>query len=170
MKDMKRRKLSAFSAIAALVAALASCIAPITDVYPIMIYISVSNEDGENLLDSITPNSFAGKEIRAEWMEGTYVADTISLWEKEALGVTRYYMPMMDGLMYRVKDGKQVLCFGELAGDEDFDNEPLTLHWPDGTTDVITVKANGTLFTRKYKLNGEVVAKDTRAPMINIVK
>lgn len=65
-----------------------------------------------------------------------------------------------------------MLYFGELAGDGDYDDEPLTIHWPDGTTDVITIKNKVYLSSasRKYKLNGKVVAKDTGSPIINIVK
>jgi hypothetical protein len=79
---------------------------------------------------------------------------------------------MMDGLMYVTRNGEPMLYFGELAGDGDYDDEPFTIHWPDGSTDVITVKNKTYLSSanRKYKLNGEVVAKDTGSPIISIVK
>ena len=142
----------------------------IQDWAPIDIYIKVSNAEGQNLLDSTTANSFVGKEISAEWMGETYVADTISWREKQYM--TRVYLPMMNGLMYVTKNGEQMLYFGELAGDGDYDDEPLTIHWPDGSKDVITIKNTVHLSSasRKYKLNGEVVAKDTGAPVISIVK
>ena len=115
-----------------------SCNPPIMDWYPIMIYVKVSNAEGQNLLDSVTTNNFLDKEISAEWMGDTYIADTVSLWEKQH--VTREYLPMMDGLMYVTRNGEPMLYFGELAGDGDYDDEPFTIHWPDGSTDVITVK------------------------------
>ena len=147
-----------------------SCNPPIMDWYPIMIYVKVSNAEGQNLLDSVTPNNFIDKKISAEWMGDTYMADTVSLWEKQHM--TRMYLPKMDGLMYVTKNGEQMLYFGELAGDGDYDDEPLTIHWPDGSTDVITVKNKAYLSSanRKYKLNGKVVAKDTGSPIISIVK
>jgi len=147
-----------------------SCDPPIMDWNPINIYVKVTNAEGQNLLDSVTLNNFVDKEISAEWMGETYVADTISLWEKQHM--TRMYLPMMNGLMYVTKNGEQMLYFGELAGDGDYDDEPLTIHWPDGSTDVITVKNKAYLSSanRKYKLNGEVVAKDTGSPIISIVK
>ena len=147
-----------------------SCDPPIMDWNPINIYVKVTNAEGQNLLDSVTLNNFVDKEISAEWMGETYVADTISLWEKQHM--TRMYLPMMNGLMYVTKNGEQMLYFGELAGDGDYDDEPLTIHWPDGSTDVITVKNKTYLSSanRKYKLNGEVVAKDTGTPIISIVK
>ena len=142
----------------------------IQDWAPIEIYVKVSNAEGQNLLDSTTLNNFFGEEISAEWRGEAYVADTISLWEKKHM--TREYLPMMNGLMYVTKNGEQMLYFGELAGDGDYDDEPLTIHWPDGSTDVITIKNTVHLSSasRKYKLNGEVVAKDTGAPVISIVK
>ena len=142
----------------------------IQDWAPIDIYIKVSNAEGKNLLDSTTANNFVGKEISAEWMDETYVADTISWREKQYM--TRMYRPMMNGLMYVTKDGEQMLYFGELAGDGDYDDEPLTIHWPDGSTDVITIKNKAHLSSadRKFKLNDEVVAKDTTRPVISIVK
>jgi hypothetical protein len=137
---------------------------------PIRIYVKVSNAEGKNLLDSTTIGSFVGKEISAEWKGETYIADTVSLWKKQHM--TRVYLPMMDGLMYVTKNGEQMLYFGELAGDGDYDDEPFTIHWPDGSTDVITVKNKAYLSSadRKFKLNGKVVAKDTGSPIINIVK
>ena len=73
-------------------------------------------------------------------------------------------------------DGKSKLCFGDISGHGTYDDEPLTLHWPDGSTDVITVKASAiegyrsVKLNRKFKLNGKVVARDTSSPEINIVK
>lgn len=86
--------------------------------------------------------------------------------------MTRVYLPEMKGLMYVTKDGEPMLYFGELAGDGDYNDEPLTIHWPDGSTDVITIKNKAHLSSadRKFKLNGEVVAKDTTRPVISIVK
>lgn len=167
---MKKSILKSMLLMVATSVMLVSCDPPIQDWNPINIYVKVTNAEGQNLLDSVTLNNFVDKEISAEWMGETYVADTISLWEKQHM--TRMYLPMMNGLMYVTKNGEQMLYFGELAGDGDYDDEPLTIHWPDGSTDVITVKNKTYLSSanRKYKLNGEVVAKDTGSPIINIVK
>ena len=151
-----------------------SCDPMIWDVAPINIYVSVSNANGQNLLDSITPNNFVGKEITAEWDGQIYVADTIS--ERQKQVITREYMPEMNGLMYVVKEGKQALCFGEIDGAGTWENEPLTLRWPDGSTDVITIDAwahqgyRNLKTYRKFKLNGEVVGQETQRPVINIIK
>ena len=167
---MKKSILKSMLLMVATSVMLVSCDPPIQDWNPINIYIKVSNAEGQNLLDTATPNNFAEKEISAEWMDETYVADTISLWEKQHM--TRMYLPKMHGLMYKTKNGEKVLYFGELAGDGDYEDEPLTIHWPDGSTDVITIKNKAYLSSadRKFKLNGEVVAKDTTRPVISIVK
>ena len=158
----------------AFAATFVSCDPMIWDLTPINIYVTVSNADGQNMLDSITPNNFVGKEITAEWDGEIYVADTIPAWQRQVM--TREYMPEMNGLMYVVKDGKQALCFGEIDGADTWEEEPLTLRWPDGSTDVITVEAWAhqgyrklTTF-REFKLNGEVVGLETQKPVINIVK
>ena len=147
-----------------------ACNPPIQDWNPIVVYIKVSNAEGQNLLDAATPNNFVDKEISAEWMGETYVADSLSFWDKQHM--TRMYLPIMNGLMYVTKNGEPMLYFGELAGDGDYNDEPFTIHWPDGSTDVITIKNKAHLSSanRKYKLNGEVVAKDTGNPIISIVK
>ena len=167
---MKKSILKSMLLMVATSVMIVSCDPPIMDWYPIKIYIKVSNAEGQNLLDSVTTNNFLDKEISAEWMGDTYIADTVSLWEKQH--TTRVYIPEMNGLMYITKNGEQMLYFGELAGDGDYDDEPLTIYWPDGSTDVITIKNKAYLSSadRKYKLNGEVVAKDTGSPIISIVK
>ena len=167
---MKKSILKSMLLMVATSVMLVSCDPPIQDWNPINIYVKVTNAEGQNLLDSVTLNNFVDKEISAEWMGETYVADTISLWKKQHM--TRMYLPMMNGLMYVTKNGEQMLYFGELAGDGDYDDEPLTIHWPDGSTDVITVKNKAYLSSanRKFKLNGKVVAKDTGSPIISIVK
>ena len=146
----------------------------IWDIIPMRIHITVSNAEGQNLLDPTTPNSFNYSDITAVWMGETYTADTISLFDKEYM--TRMLIGHMHGLVYVIEHGKAQLYFGDLTGHDTFDDEPLTLHWPDGTTDVITVKASAiegyksVKLNRKFKLNGKVVAKDTSSPHIEVVK
>jgi hypothetical protein len=163
----------------ALVLALTTCFTSchndvIWDIIPMRIHITVSNADGQNLLDPTTPNSFDYRNITAEWMGESYTADTISLFEKE--NMTRMLIGHMHGLVYVIEHGKAQLYFGDLTGHDTFEDEPLTLHWPDGSTDIITVKASAiegyknAKLNRKFKLNGKVVAKDTSSPLIEVVK
>lgn len=165
-----------FTALAlALVTCFTSCDNDVIwDIIPMRIHITVSNAEGQNLLDPTIPNSFNYSGITAEWLGETYTADTISLFDKEYM--TRMLIGHMHGLVYVIEHGKAQLYFGDLTGHDTFDDEPLTLHWPDGTTDVITVKASAiegyksVKLNRKFKLNGKVVAKDTSSPLIEVVK
>lgn len=165
-----------FTALAlALVTCFTSCDNDVIwDIIPMRIHITVSNVEGQNLLDPTTPNSFNYSDITAEWMGETYTADTISLFDKEHM--TRMLIGHMHGLVYVIEHGKAQLYFGDLTGHNTFNDEPLTLHWPDGTTDVITVEASAiegpqnVKLKRKFMLNGKVVAKDTSSPLIEVVK
>jgi hypothetical protein len=146
----------------------------IWDIAPINIYVIVYNADGQNLLDSITPNNFVVMNITAEWMGETYTADSLSLLDREAM--TREYPGEMHGLMYVTKDGKPMLYFGELNGHATYDDEPLTLYWPDGSTDIIRVKAwadegyRDLKVYRRFTYNLLNVTKDTSNPIIKIIK
>lgn len=171
---MRKTRHNLMALAIALTAGLAACDTPEWDILPIDIYINVSNSSGQNLLDTATPDNFLGKEITAEWKGETYTADSI-FWINKA-AATRMYLAEMFGLHYTSFDGTDMLYFGELSGHATFNDEPLTIHWPDGSTDVITVKASAhegfrdVTLKRKFKLNGKTVAKDTSCPVINIVK
>lgn len=151
-----------------------SCEPMIWDIIPMNIYIDVMNANGKSLLDSITPDNFVGKEITAEWKDETYVADTISLLEKEVL--TRLYPGVMHGLMYVTKNDRPMLYFGELNGHATYNDEPLTLYWPDGSTDIISVRAwakegyRDVKLYRRFTLNRLNVIKNTSNPIIKIIK
>ena len=172
---MKKTKLHLMALAVVLTSGLMSCDnGTIWDISPMKIYITVSNAEGQDLLNPDTPNSIDYCKVSAEWMGETYVGDTLSLYSKQQM--TRMFMPEMHGLMYITEHGKSKLYFGDISGHGTYDDEPLTLCWPDGSTDVITVKASAiegyrsVKLNRKFKLNGKVVARDTSSPEINIVK
>ena len=141
----------------------------IWDFWPIEIYMAIQDAEGNNMLDPANPDS-----IVAEFRGESYVADTTSHWRNG----TRYYLPEMYGLRYmKLKDSTDVLYFGEIDGAERWTDEPLTIKWPDGTTDVITISSSienplsaNPIIERSYKLNGKEVEKDISNPIIRIVK
>ena len=141
----------------------------IWDFWPIEIFMAIQDAEGNNMLDPANPDS-----IVAEFRGESYVADTTSHWRN----ATRAIMPTMYGLRYmKLKDSTDVLFFGEIDGAGRWTDEPLTIKWPDGTTDVITISSsikNGTtanpIIKRTYKLNGKEVEKDISNPIIRIVK
>lgn len=143
----------------------------ITDYTPINIYITLQNAEEVDLLDPEHPDS-----IVAHFKGESYLADTVGY----NRNTTRYYMPRMYGLKYtQLEEGLNVLYFGEIDGGETYNEEPLTIEWPDGTTDVISInseikrnKKDGypEVVNRYYKLNGKEVARDIFDPLIHIIK
>lgn len=153
---------------------------PIVDWYPVNLYVTVQDSQGNDLLDpDHTDNFFAGaslvfrgRQYDVQGIEGNpYYAVN-----------TKYYKPYMRGLLlahdtlYFSKDQKEFcyfLVFGELDGAEDMD-EDIVLQWRDGTSDTIhyhcsdhKVEKNGNGeweidCQRDWKLNGTPAANPFR--------
>ena len=90
----------------------------IWDFAPIVLYISVQDAQGNDLLNPLTKGSIANQGIKAIYKGETYEKDA-PLNER-----TRAYMAYFTGLQTEVsKDGKYYLTFGEFNGDHTFDNQ-----------------------------------------------
>ena len=147
------------------------------DISPITALLIVENADGQNLLDPNTPNNFVGDTIIAEWMGKTYaMTDTIPINSETAR--TRAIGTYMYGLVYLlIEDSIPALYFGQIDGAGHYDDEPATIHWPDGSTDVISITASYKWsekkgphdFVRKFKLNGKVISEGQN-PQITLMK
>ena len=147
------------------------------DISPITALLIVENAEGQNLLDPNTPNNFVGDTIIAEWMGKTYVmTDTVPINSETAR--TRAIGTYMYGLIYLlIEDSIPALYFGQINATAHYDDEPATIHWPDGSTDVISITASYKWsekkgphdFVRKFKLNGKVIS-DGVNPQITLVK
>lgn len=143
------------------------------DYMPIKIYMTVQNAEGVNLLD---PENLDG--IKATFKDEVFAADTTC--DCPLYYHTRYLPTDMHGLIcMQLKDGTYALYFGEIDGGGTYKEEPLTIEWPDGTTDIISInseikkrKNDGypEVVNRYFKLNGKVVAEDDCAPIIHIYK
>ena len=147
------------------------------DISPITALLIVENAEGQNLLDPNTPNNFVGDTIIAEWMGKTYVmTDTVPINSETAR--TRAIGTYMYGLIYLlIEDSIPALYFGQINATAHYDDEPATIHWPDGSTDVISITASYKWsekkgphdFVRKFKLNGKVISEGVN-PQITLVK
>ena len=106
----------------------------IWDYSPVVCYVAVEDADGHDLLDPQTEGNILGQDIKADFMGDTYELNA-------EVVQTRYYLARFTGLqlVYGGDEERYYLRFGELAGENTYENEPLTLHWGDGSTDVITV-------------------------------
>lgn len=144
------------------------------DIAPIILQIQLSNENGEDLLHPDTPGSYADKTITATYQGKTYTKD---VFEDNKIPYGRAYLATLFGI-YTVQqnNGCYALKFGELDGEETYENETITLDWADGTQDVITFssrlkwKGGKPKFNNWYKLNGKEVDNDTRSPIFKIRK
>ena len=96
----------------------------IWDFAPIVLYISVQDAQGNDLLNPLTKGSIANQGIKAIYKGETYEKDA-PLNER-----TRAYMAYFTGLQTEVsKDGKYYLTFGEFNGDHTLlnsDGFPIT--------------------------------------------
>lgn len=145
----------------------------LVDYLPIEIYMTVQNAEGVNLLD---PENLDG--IKATFNDEVYAADTTC--DCSHFSPTREYPARMHGLIcMKLKDGTYALYFGELDGGGYYKEEPLTIEWPNGTTDVICInseikpnKKDGypEVVNRYFKLNGKVVDEGSCSPLIQIYK
>ena len=147
----------------------------IWDFYPIQIHITLTGENGEDLLNPATPGTYAGLITTATYQDETYVKDVF--YGNNVPYESRAYMAHLDGIYtIKLQDGRYALRFGELNGDDTYKNETITIDWGNGTEDVITFssklkwKGNDPVFNRSYKLNGKEVDKDTRTPIIDVKK
>lgn len=132
----------------------------IWDFAPIVLYISVQDAQGSDLLNPFTKGSIAYQGIKAIYKGETYEKDA-PLNER-----TRAYMAHFTGLQTWIdKDGKYYLTFGEFNGDHTFDNEKVEIDWNDGKErSVITFSSkltwkskNEPVFDRKFCLNGQEI-------------
>lgn len=130
----------------------------IWDFAPIVLYISVQDEQGYDLLNPDTQGSIASNDIKATFRGNIY--------EKDALiAQTRFYMPTFGGLQTGItKKGKYFLTFGELSGTSTFDNEEVIIDWGDNTQDVLTFSnkltwksKNEPVINRNFCLNGKEI-------------
>lgn len=147
---MKNRISALAIALLAAATATTSCL-KIWDIAPITVKVYVSNAEGADLLDPQTVGAFDPAAISATWQGETYaVSDgeipleygTVSE-EGNATAVTRAYVPMFYGLsIFTDNNGRRYLYFGELSGEENFNNEVLTIDWGNGTVDHITIYNN----------------------------
>ena len=146
----------------------------IWDFIPIEIYITLTDENGADLLNPDTPGSYAALATTATFRDKTYAKDEF---KEEDIQKTRYIMPKMRGIRTFLRnDGRYALAFGELDQTTTYKDEKLTIDWGNGTQDVITFssrikwKGEKPYNISSYKLNGKEAAKDTPWPTIDIRK
>lgn len=126
----------------------------IWDIAPIVLYISVQDAAGNDLLNPETPGNIANQGIKAIYKDKTYEKDI-------PVAQTKAYLAILYGLQtIKDKSGRYYLAFGEFDGAKTFEDESVTIDWNDGSTDVITFSSKLTwvakkpVTNRKFCLNG----------------
>ena len=132
------------------------------------IYFSVKDAAGANLLDPQVSSNLLANEITVEYEGKTFpLENSVD---------TRFNMPRSLGLRKELlgKEKKRVLSFGEFSPEHQYKGETFTIHWGDGTKDVVKFdlyitwkKQNPTIHKRLY-LNDKEYSKDSF--LIKIVK
>lgn len=102
----------------------------IWDIAPFVINITVSDKDGNDLLNPETSLSIANNGIKAIFGGETFEMDSMPV----ADGQSRAVLAVFRGLYsYQGSDGRYRLSFGEFAGDRNYDPQELVIDWNDGT-------------------------------------
>lgn len=140
-----------------------------TDYIPIELVVTVCDADGNDLLDStVVGNLVDGAPITATYKDEEYTCKGYrEVWYPD----TRTYMPNFYGLKFQDKyqynkdipstgytepQKRGLLLFGEFSGEQKHDLTEVTLHWPDGTQDVIAFKNHRAGVSHcTYYLNGK---------------
>ena len=123
----------------------------IRDWNPVNFDIQVVDSNGKDLLDPSNDNS---------WLIGTTICfmdekDTIDQACLDNIYQTKYYLPHYEGV--RLMSSARALPnwflrFGEFDGADSYEDDKLTITWPDGKTNIIT-------YTRKFNVFRTDVSK-----------
>lgn len=127
----------------------------IWDFAPINFTFFVQDEQGNDLLSPLTEGNILGQDIKATYRGKEYKLNELTLPN------TKAYLATLYGLHIVEREDGSCLCFGELQGEDTYEDETITLDWGDGTRDVITFSSRLTWnspedpeFDRHFYLNG----------------
>lgn len=141
----------------------------IWDIAPFVINITVSDKDGNDLLNPETSFSIANNGIKAIFGGETFEMDSMPV----ADGQSRAILAVFRGLYsYQGSDGRYRLSFGEFAGDRNYDPQELVIDWNDGTPNDTIVFSHSFWWENHEPKQKTVVylnGKETDAP-VAIVK
>ena len=133
----------------------------IWDIVPLYLQIEVVDGAGHNLVDPANPNHILNTGITA-----TFKGKTYELYDIKDFALSRAYMPMPYGLVYKADyDGKYVLFFGEFEGTSNYNHELVMIDWKDGTKSEIKIdykfkwKNNNPKIKEKIWLDGKEVTR-----------
>ena len=141
----------------------------IWDIAPFVINITVSDKDGNDLLNPETSLSIANNGIKAIFGGETFEMDSMPV----ADGQSRAILAVFRGLYsYQGSDGRYRLSFGEFAGDRNYDPQELVIDWNDETPND-TIVFSHSFWWENHEPNQKTIVylngKETDSP-VHIVK
>ena len=141
----------------------------IWDIAPFVIHITVSDKDGNDLLNPETSQSIADNGIKAIWTGRTFEKDSIFVPD----GQSRAVLVVFRGLYANQwPDGRYRLSFGEFAGDRNYEPQELVIDWNDGTPND-TIVFSHSFWWKNHEPNQKTIVylngKETDSP-VHIVK
>lgn len=139
----------------------------IWDFTPIVLFISVQDAAGNDLLNPDTEGSIANQGIKAIYKGEVYEKDNKT-------GQTKAYFAHFEGLQTVINNkGIYYLTFGEFNGDDTFVDEQVSIDWNDNTIDTLSFSSKLTwksnkepVFDRLFLLNG----KKQESQLFTIIK
>lgn len=107
---------------------------PITDYVPVTFAVYVSDAEGNDLLDPSVENNLTDQGITLTYKGVEYQIDKTDVRDHEMYYATRAYVTRFTGgYIERMVGDKFRLVIGEWMGDSRWDDETVTINWPDGT-------------------------------------
>ena len=114
---------------------------------PFFVYVTVSDENGNDLLKPGTEYSIAENGIKAIYKGKVYEKDSAA---NKAYSATRLRVGNLYGLQStRFPNGRHALMFGELEGHHAYRSTPLIFDWGDGS------KRDTVTFDHRWWTEGE---------------
>ena len=130
---------------------------------PVNLIIQVRDGSGKDILDPAVGNT---------WLEGTTITFRGETEPLQTEPATKTYLPQFYGFRLEKGDGNYQLEYGEIDGEIEYRDEPFTIHWGDGSEDIISLTRRLNYISisakTKWKLNGNktsspiVITKDIR--------
>lgn len=122
------------------------------------VMLKVVNASDQNLLDENTPGGWKAEDVTATYKDRSFECAVVDDPQNEPyLGEwTRYLPGFLYGLRTSTITKDRILYFGDFSPTNNYLNTPITYHWPDGTSTVITFDFFIVWITKK---NPQVVYK-----------
>lgn len=120
----------------------------VIDIYPIWFEMKVNDANGSTRLNPVAD---------ADFLQNTYITYSGQTFKATIYtedSKSRFYLPIFYGLVLTTdNNGTPYLFFGEFDGAKNTEDESFTIHWGDGSTDVVS-------YDNKVTISGKEIDRD----------